>query len=70
MKNILAALAGFFGTIGLGLVVMAFCYALSWIVTCGLIYLITLIFGWSFNWLIATGIWIALMLVKFIFTHK
>lgn len=31
--------------------------ASSWSVTCGLIKLVTVCFGWGFNWLIATAIW-------------
>ena len=37
----------------LGLVALAS----SWSVTCGLIKLVTVCFGWGFNWLIATVIW-------------
>ena len=44
-----------------------FAYALSWIVTCGLIKLITLCFGLAFSWAIATGIWIVLVILKYIF---
>ncbi|WP_407450028.1 hypothetical protein [Fibrobacter sp.] len=42
-------------------------YALSWAVTCGLYYLITLCFGLTFNWLIATGVWLVLVILKNIF---
>ena len=35
----------------------------SWLLTCGIIYLITLCFGWSFSLAIATGIWLILMLI-------
>ena len=37
-------------------------YAISWLATRGLIKLITLCFGWTFSWLIATGIWLILLL--------
>jgi hypothetical protein len=37
---------------------------ISWIATCGIIKLITLCFGWEFNWLIATGIWLVMFLIK------
>ena len=37
-------------------------YAIIWLVTCGIIKLITLCFGWTFSWLIATGIWLILLL--------
>ena len=36
--------------------------AVSWLITCGIIYLITLCFGWSFSLAIATGIWLILVL--------
>lgn len=41
--------------------------AVSWIATCGIIKLITLCFGWSFSWIIATGIWLIAFLVKLLF---
>lgn len=44
-------------------IVLAFSCAVSWITTCGIIYLITLCFGWTFKWSIATGIWLILILV-------
>ena len=66
MKAFFAAIGGLFGTLGLGCLVMALGYALSWIVTCGLIYLVTLIFGWSFSWLTATGIWLILCIFRFV----
>nr|DAP47808.1 MAG TPA: hypothetical protein [Caudoviricetes sp.] len=37
---------------------------LSWIVTCGFIKLITICFGWTFKWSIATGIWLILLLLE------
>ena len=36
---------------------------ISWILTCGIIKLITLCFGLTFSWAIATGIWLVLMLI-------
>lgn len=44
-------------------------YALSWIITCGIIKLITLCFGWAFSWRIATGIWLLICIAKSIFRH-
>lgn len=41
--------------------------ALSWAVTIGIIKLITLCFGWNFSILIATGIWLAMLLIHFCF---
>jgi len=49
----------------LAIVVIAF--GLSWIITCGIIKLITLCFGWTFSWGIATGIWFIMMLLKKVF---
>ena len=37
---------------------------LSWIVICGFIKLITICFGWTFKWSIATGIWLILLLLE------
>ena len=36
---------------------------LNWLLTCGIIYLITLCFGWGFSLAIATGIWLILVLI-------
>lgn len=41
--------------------------ASSWIITCGLVYLITLCFGWTFSWAIATGVWLAMCLLQSVF---
>ena len=37
--------------------------ALSWGISVGIIYLVCLCFSWSFDLLIATGIWLVLTLV-------
>lgn len=67
MRKFFAALGGLFGGLGVGCLVIALLYAISWIATCGVIWLITLIFGWTFNWLIATGIWLILCIAKWVF---
>ena len=41
--------------------------AISWIITCGTFYLITLCFGLEFSWLTATGVWLVMILLKSIF---
>ena len=52
----------------LGIIVgLALLYGLSWIVTCGVIKLITLCFGWTFKWSIATGIWLIMCLLQTVF---
>lgn len=42
-------------------------YAISWIITCGILYLITLCFGLTFSWAIATGIWLVICILQSIF---
>lgn len=39
-------------------------FAGSWILTCIVIKLITIYFGLPFSWMIATGIWLILWLLK------
>ena len=45
-------------------------FALSWIITCGIIKLITLCFGWTFSWPIATGIWLVMILLRMVFVQS
>ena len=47
--------------------ILALAYGLSWIVTCGIIKLITMCFGLTFKWSIATGIWLIMCLLQSIF---
>lgn len=41
--------------------------AISWLITCGIIKLITMCFGWAFSWPIATGVWLLMILGKSVF---
>ena len=41
--------------------------AISWLITCGIFYLITLCFSLEFSWLAATGVWLVMILLKSIF---
>ena len=50
--------------------IIALCYGLSWIITCGIIKLVTMCFGLTFKWSIATGIWLILCLLKSNFNVK
>lgn len=53
------------GTIAIIVIlILAVCYGLSWIVTCGIIKLITMCFGLTFKWSIATGIWLVICILK------
>lgn len=56
---------GLIAIVAIGLIVI--CYSLSWIVTCGIIKLITMCFGWTFKWSIATGIWLIICIMQSIF---
>ena len=47
--------------------VIAAIFAISWIITCGIIYLIALCFNLTFSWAIATGIWLVMCLLRSIF---
>ena len=41
--------------------------AISWLATCGIVKLITMCFGLTFTWPIATGIWLVLFLLGSVF---
>lgn len=49
------------------IVVVILLYSVSWIVTCGVIKLITMCFGLTFKWSVATGIWLVMALLRTIF---
>ena len=40
---------------------------LEWIITVGIIKLITMCFGWAFKWSVATGIWLIICILQSIF---
>ena len=45
-------------------------YALSWVVTCGIVKLITMCFGLAFSWGVATGIWLIWLMLKSLFSNN
>ena len=49
------------------ILIIAALYGVSWIVTCGIIKLITMCFGWTFKWSIATGVWLIICILRSIF---
>lgn len=49
------------------IVILVLAYGLSWIVTCGAIKLITMCFGLTFRWSVATGIWLIMCLLSSVF---
>ena len=46
------------------LLLTALGYAISWAITIGIIKLITICFGWTFSLLIASGIWLVLVILS------
>lgn len=50
------------------IVILVAIYGISWIITCGIIKLITMCFGLTFKWSVATGIWLVILLLKEIFS--
>ena len=52
----------------IGILLLVIGYAISWILTCGIIKLITICFGLTFSWAIATGFWLILCLLKSVFS--
>lgn len=42
---------------------LAFLFGGSWLLTCGMIFLIAFCFELEFSWRIATGIWLILILI-------
>lgn len=55
--------------LGVVLLIVAAVYALSWIITCGLIALICVCFNCTFDWLTATGIWLIITILQSIFKN-
>lgn len=54
-------------TVLVGIVILILCVGFSWLITCGIIELITICFGLTFNWATATGIWLILGLLGSVF---
>lgn len=54
----------------LTMIFLVVAFGLSWIVTCGIIKLITMCFGWQFKWSIATGIWLVMCLARTVFKNN
>lgn len=47
--------------------ILAVCYGLTWIATCGIIKIVTMNFGLTFKWSIATGVWLIICILGLIF---
>jgi hypothetical protein len=68
IKNIKKC-AGFWATL-ITVAIVASTLGVSWICTCGVIKLITLCFGWTYSWGIATGIWLLMVLARTVFKNN
>lgn len=55
---------GFIAFAGIIIIAVA---VISWLATCGIIKIITLCFGLQFSWIVATGIWLVLCILKSVF---
>lgn len=69
-NKILSACGKGFIAIFLAALVLAAAYGISWICTCGVIKLITMCFGWTFSWGVATGIWLIMCLARTVFRQS
>lgn len=47
--------------------ILAVCYGLTWIATCGIIKIITMNFDLTFKWFIATGVWLIICILGLVF---
>lgn len=52
----------FLVTVAIALYILAL--EASWLITCGIVKLITLCFGLTFKWSVATGVWLTLLALK------
>lgn len=52
------------------ILILVAAYGASWILTCGVIKLITMCFGLSFKWSTATGIWLVLLVLETVFKSR
>ena len=54
----------------LTIILLVVAFGVSWMVSCGVIKLITMCFGWQFKWSIATGIWLVMCLARTVFNNS
>ena len=57
-------------TVIIMIAILIFAYGLSWILICGIIKFITMCFGLTFKWSIATGIWLIMCLLGMVFKTR
>lgn len=63
MKGLFKILSEMGASILIFILLILLLFGVSWIITCGIIKLITLCFGLKFSWIISTGIWLCLVLI-------
>lgn len=51
------------------MIILTVLFGISWIATCGIVYLITLCFDLVFSWSVATGVWLIMILLSTIFNR-
>lgn len=64
MKDTVSLIIEIIGDILIVLVGVAALAGISWVITIGIVKLVTLCFGWQFALLPATGVWIIALAVK------
>lgn len=64
MKNVVVNILAFV----IAIVALISPLALSWLVTCGLVKVVTMCFDYQFTWGLGTGIWVILFIIQSIFT--
>lgn len=67
MKNLKRKIAEYGVGIPVVILILALACGVSWIVTCGVIKLITMCFGLTFKWSVATGVWLIMCLASTVF---
>lgn len=54
----------------IGIILFIGLTAISWAIVCGMVYLISLCFGFTYSWAIATGVWLVMILIKSLLPSK
>ena len=54
----------------IGLTCWLAAYAIGWLVSCGVFWLIALCFGLEFSWAWSTGLWLVWLVVKSLFNKR
>lgn len=54
----------------LAVLVCILAFGVSWICTCGIVWLVAKCFGFTFSWGIATGVWIIAIFISGLFNGK